>query len=136
MKTQKKLARKTHLLCGQHINANSDNCTDLARHTITEYEANQLKTQHTPTPWAVNGIENKRYRIDSLSTERVGIDFLANPIGHILKEEDAAFIVRAVNSHEALIKVAELASDLPCVKPDSCLHCDAIQAIAQAEGGK
>ena len=61
------------------------------------------KTQdstHTLTPW-------KAVRVDDgvLDTNRIvgpdGSDL--HPVGHISKPEDAAFVVRAVNNHEALL---------------------------------
>lgn len=37
----KKHNPKMWLMCGQHINASAENCTDLKRHNFTEYEYEQ-----------------------------------------------------------------------------------------------
>lgn len=41
----KKHNPKLWLMCGQHINASDDNCTDLKGHSWTEYEYEAMKKE-------------------------------------------------------------------------------------------
>ncbi len=68
-----------------------------------------MNTQHTPTPWMQAGVS--RYIVKDL--ESVSIASTTVPKGRNDKEEEAleklayanaAFIVRAVNSHDELLK--------------------------------
>jgi hypothetical protein len=52
---------------------------------------------HTPTPWKTVEFED----------EGTGIEGNQCPVGLIVSPDDAAFIVTACNSHEALVKALE-----------------------------
>lgn len=89
-----------------------------------------MKTQHTPMPWILSDYDGL--------TVYAGED-KEQTIATFEDEKDAIRSVRAVNSHDALMRLAENVIELlPCVKNDSdvdgCLHCDAVKAIEQAEG--
>lgn len=100
--------------CGESMRVqSSDNCPDLGNHDVTMAEkwAKPAAT-HTPTPWKYSQNPNPitgGFLIDAEKyltafgggkKEQVEIE-----IGHVLQETDAAFIVRAVNAHEALLAV-------------------------------
>lgn len=55
-------------------------------------------TPHTPTPWTVHQVETYQIHGQFINGE-------SKCLGKIREEADAAFIVCAVNSHEALIAV-------------------------------
>lgn len=57
------------------------------------------KTTHTPTPWTTFQSQGENGAIT---------DGNGNVIAEGLTEENAAFIVRAVNSHEALLEAAKV----------------------------
>lgn len=68
-----------------------------------------MDTKHTPTPW-------KTFRLsrDSDEKERLIIttaDGEGEITGFIYDERDAAFILRAVNAHEALVEAMDLLLD-------------------------
>lgn len=79
-----------------------------------------MKTQpiaRTPTPLSdLSNEELRRYLRD-------GIQFGA----------ELTFIVRAINAHEELVRVAKYAACTPCDKTNNCAHCLGEQAIAKAE---
>lgn len=100
------------------------------------------KTQHTPTPWYLPNGEDKNqfgtYRIAEQPGQSAA--HLTN-IALVGSLEDAAFIVRAVNSHEALLEACQEAYDLLASK--ETLSAEAVEvwghlqlAISQAEAGK
>lgn len=63
------------------------------------------KVEHTPTPWKI--IPN--YKSDGQYI-KAGIQTLLETwIGEFSSQDNATFIVRAVNSHEALLEAAKLA---------------------------
>lgn len=64
-------------------------------------------TNHTPTPWAVGP---KKLQ-DVLIVNSAGTQYIAATFGHNYGEDNAAFIVRSVNAHDALIEALELARD-------------------------
>lgn len=71
------------------------------------------KVQHTPTPWISEPINYDAYtaaiRIpDSLTGKSNGMGTIAHLVG-TSAVGNAAFIVRAVNSHEGLINALKLA---------------------------
>jgi hypothetical protein len=77
---------------------------------------NKEKTQHTPTPWHVeesadHGIGKFRGIFGPDGFE------IVNQHG-VLTKSDAAFIVRAVNSHEALLEAARYAFEYLSPKGD------------------
>ncbi len=101
---------------------------------------------HTPTPWKAmpcrNGwhVVTEQNRFVANCTDSTGKD-------DITSEPNAAFIVRAVNAHEELMKVARGVVLNGHTRPGDC-HSDdymgmcvcgydqAEKAIARAEGGK
>lgn len=58
-------------------------------------------TEHTPTPWKIG--HTKPSKLTGLPVSR--IDWSEGIIGEV-EEPDAAFIVRACNSHEAFVNIA------------------------------
>jgi len=104
-----------------------------------------MNTQHTPTPWRVT--ESSEVITDEFSNYLSGIviestDGLTNivdPCGGIPLHEVQAnteFIIRAVNSHDALIEIARYISRPGThIESEKCLHCKAEKAITLAEGG-
>jgi hypothetical protein len=102
----------------------------------------EIKPQHTPMPWEAHEDWDKTVELFGGDPP----DKFKN-ITHILSWEDAAFIVRAVNAHEALIeamrsaiRALEAVNDYPvqnCSGHTSTMDCvadDLKQAIAKAEG--
>lgn len=72
---------------------------------------------HTPTPWRLGKIQATAahgygHKAHAAYTEICGADGRRHFIGGIRPHEDAAFIVRACNSHEALVAVTEKFLDL------------------------
>lgn len=95
-----------------------------------------MKTQpktHTPTPWAVV----KRREVNGLTkvVSTVGGQFV---VAFDVSPTDAAFIVKAVNSHEALLNRLIVAHGmLHELKESECSeNCSFDKAIAQASEGK
>lgn len=103
------------------------------------------KTKHTPTPWKIgldetfspakwdigfNSIENG---------EQAGVGY-AKVAARCYTKEDAAFIVRAVNSHEALLDAAKraekfISEEFPHLKGAAYNMLGELRdAIAEAEG--
>jgi len=64
-----------------------------------------MTTKHTPTPWEAEkltaGSGAGEYALTSLVDYRIG--YVSNFNGHEQNAANAAFIVRAVNHHEALV---------------------------------
>jgi hypothetical protein len=100
----------------------------------TSVDKESLTTQHTPTPWNVNGLS-----IEDQNGDLIG--FLNAGDGVATAHEDAAFIVRAVNCHEELIEALRSLfgaikfsgwniDDLKWTQPMA----EARKAIAKAEG--
>lgn len=105
----------------------------------TERDANEVK--HTPTPWEVNGF--------SIRPTKSGEPYIVipSPQRHDAEEiqANAAFIVRAVNSHEDYKEVAMYARALlkalePRFMRTGCSDTEEVavkclrEAIAKAEG--
>lgn len=70
-------------------------------------------SQHTPTPWSIEGKLNK-HQEGLLITSRDGLSIVCEMSGGLPfyeVEANAAFIVRAVNSHEALINALKEVSN-------------------------
>ena len=70
--------------------------------------------QHTPTPWHVEtGVTWHGAVIENKCSGAKGLAVIAIPQGATQKqsEANAAFIVRACNSHDALVMVARLVAD-------------------------
>lgn len=87
--------------------------------------------QHTP--WKITPTDGVSIFMDTWGNF-LEISNEKGSVAKVYNKADAAYIVRAVNSHEELLDIAELVAELECVLPDSCLHCDAVKAIAKAEG--
>lgn len=98
--------RKNYRMCGQHINASYDKCTDLKAHVLTEWEYGQMQNraqkemanQHTPTPWTFSPMG---MIIARTVTDDDGDNLV---LGSMNNPENAAFIVRAVNCYEELLE--------------------------------
>lgn len=92
------------------------------------------KPTHTPTPWiVVNGLNMPEIRANNTSIA----DIRFNGHNEVHGQANAAFIVRAVNSHEALLaslkELVTLIENNPTVF-DTWPRLRAVQAIAKAEG--
>lgn len=64
------------------------------------------KTAHTPTPWEIRDVPSReRFKI----TDSTGYTIAEMPSYPIIEKEEAnaAYIVRAVNAHEALLEALE-----------------------------
>src|SRR3990167_9404565 len=70
-------------------------------------QENKMKTEHSPLPWAESKIENGRLIYDFSGDEIAQV----NTARGIVSVSNRALIVRAVNSHEALVEAAQLALD-------------------------
>ena len=72
----------------------------------TAYTPEDVKAEHSPLPWRflAGGDNAPRRWIDSADNFTVGRVFRADSA---VGEANGAFIVRAVNSHEALVKALE-----------------------------
>jgi hypothetical protein len=78
----------------------------------------EMKTEnkHTPPPWVQDGhkVKGGEYQTESIDVSLSGKSSGVKTVTthrlffRTLHEEDAAFIVRAVNSHEALLEAAKL----------------------------
>ena len=92
-------------------------------------------TQHTPTPWETNNRYNQ-YKTDQGDWRfSVRIGQQANALGDTLVEaaSNAAFIVSAVNSHNAFLSIVKRLRET-CDDP-GCADCiEADEAISKAEG--
>lgn len=97
----------------------------------------ETKTQHTPTPWSF--VDTNMQTKDGVEVHRW---FNAGGLPLPLTDANAAFIVRAVNSHEDMLDVIKRAKR---VVAESCGYNDGVRfhtdllrdiesAIAQAEG--
>jgi len=87
------------------------------------------EAKHTPTPWYISREENG---ITTIRGDKANGRLFA--VADTLKREDAEFIVRAVNSHEALLEAAKEA--IACGSISARVEDLLGKAIAQAEGGK
>lgn len=106
------------------------------------------ETSHTPTPWEL-GADGRGIMADNqkliLHVKNTGPEHAGKP-GHVSVREslaNAAFIVRAVNSHDELLEAAKNArnvlaalavGDLKQVRADSSALLALRSAIAKAEG--
>jgi len=70
-------------------------------------------TAHSPTPWTFREYKDGKYEVYATEAHRAEGNFIC-AIGDCPEDSvapdrtDAAFVVRAVNAHEALVAVAEL----------------------------
>jgi hypothetical protein len=101
-----------------------------------------MKTQHTPTPWKRDdlcepNLDGIIMRVGEIPISGNGRSFSLN------NAENAAYLIRAVNSHESLIETLRQALAAFQIlgsgqKPGYSMaeYCDMIgDAISQAEGG-
>jgi len=105
-------------------------------------------TKHTPTPWVKSIVQFDKSEWAKLWNKNQiciakGIDITAIVYGPDDQEEaNAAFIVRAINSHEELLQaLKDLAREIDLrklnIRKDFSLmsaHAFALKAIAKAEG--
>lgn len=81
----------------------------------TQFNGEIKMTKHTPTPWCykfsedMNGYENENYVLYSEEENLCAGNYYSTP--GIEKEADAAFIVKAVNMHDELVKTLQEAAD-------------------------
>lgn len=88
--------------CGFYANDGSDGRNEMNAHL-------DIDCKHTPTPWAVGR------KCESLVTSGIEIVADCQSTGELPREisvANAAFIVRAVNAHEELIKMIKNLRDL------------------------
>lgn len=101
-----------------------------------EYEHITSKSQHTPTPWEHQGtdIYHEKHWIAKTVDARTSES-----------NANAAFIVRAANAHETLLKIVKELAEIPTIDETPGiakgvfsemdeLICEAREAIAKAEG--
>lgn len=83
------------------------------------------KSQHTPTPWRVG---------DAGATVFAPKSHSPLMVAQRLKRDDAAFIVRACNAHDALVEALELAQDELSAIADyhACVSEEALDKISEA----
>lgn len=114
--------------------------------TRAEYMATStVKTKHTPTPWTLNG-----QSIEERKTPSCAIAYVYDESDDSLYtngKSNAEFIVRAVNSHEALLKFAKIHHEV-CEECEGTgkiynnadptsgqwVECEYLTAINEAEG--
>ena len=68
-----------------------------------------MTTQHTPTPWAASGVTV--YGSDGGARNTVADTTCCGSMTREADEANAAFIVRAVNSHDALVAAVTMVLD-------------------------
>lgn len=103
----------------------------------------ETKTKHTPTPWKVMPYGDGGTYIIGPDYKPMGTAIARVPLGNKKQDADAEFIVRCVNSHEALV---EAVKNLPGIPHDfvgsfneedhskDCRSCALQKALALAEG--
>lgn len=117
---------RTKRLCGCRTE-NSDKCGNLKRHDYVE------KVTHTPTPWH---LEKSGYTQTSVYI----YSEIGKPLAHTVtpdfgldeQEANAAFIVRAVNSHDTLVDAIKFAISDP--EYDKDMKLEGLVAALKAAG--
>lgn len=139
--TKKKLADGRCAACGRSSLAESKRDADAWDRAA--------RTKHTPTPWKQKG---RVVRGPERDVETIGISLsgstsnlrkvkMESAVGSCFTEEDAAFIVRAVNAHEEMLEAlclvdAHFEAHFGKLNwEDSEICADVRRAIAKAEGG-
>lgn len=105
---------------------------------------------HTPTPWVYDEVcrsvlsvlsdpNNEFYNYDPYSDTEIEFTFICDFHNHPNKENNAAFIVKAVNCHDELLKalegLANAYSFLPeAVTGEGTWHNHAMVVISKAKG--
>jgi hypothetical protein len=89
-----------------------------------------IRAQHTPTPWSISDL--KTIEGDSMVCAGEGHGY--GLVASVTIPQDAAFIVRAVNAHDDLVKALEKAQRALAmiVAPEAIKATSAIHAFAQA----
>lgn len=100
------------------------------------WDAFNTPAAHTPTPWEVTPTLGKLAITRPHTTAGIAFDSICHmdSSDDIDPEANAAFIVKAVNSHEELLKALKKARDYSAL--DDCgpeMLCELDQAIAKAE---
>lgn len=123
----------------QHDRAHGNTCSDVC------LKCEEKTQQHTPTPWHTSHIENPNADGEKFPLLRICADqqVICETFEVLPRHNDRAnfaFIVRAVNSHEALLKAAKKAMSDYYAGGIHHLSNEAAgllrEAIAQAEKGK
>lgn len=93
---------------------------------------NEIKAQHTPTPWTMNKKETHPWVIEAPSNIP-GIPATIVKVGY---RPNAAFIVRAVNMHDELVEALKIALHMSRqdVVPSHLQNDKWEQLLAKAEG--
>lgn len=115
------------------------------------HSCKDCKPQHTPTPWTKSEVEFEKDEWSKLYFQKQicigkGMDITAIVYGPDDQEEaNAAFIVRAVNAHDALLRIVKELAEVPTIdetpgiakgvfsEMDELIY-EAREAIAKAEG--
>lgn len=63
-----------------------------------------MSAQHTPTPWMVSDSDASNYGAEIITSSKTKAKRVACRLGGPDRDGNAAFIVRACNSHDALVK--------------------------------
>lgn len=102
-----------------------------------EMRENMNKSKHTPLPWKIDPMSDATIAIMASRDSHVCL-LEPRDDGEGLRESDAALIIRAVNSHVALVAALSAMADAwPAQKPESPhfnLYNQARAALALAEG--
>jgi len=98
------------------------------------YTPDEKIQRHTPTPWSLNSGYNKAGAPFFEIKDKDGFNLLAIRGGVIPISQDADFIVRAVNSHEAMLKALKEAQKVIAAQNNGNMLVSIEDAIAQAEG--
>lgn len=95
------------------------------------------KTQHTPTPWRID----KEYIVSAdikFPSTVLRFDYTVP----IIRQANAAFIVRAVNNHENLLNTLRIVARGSCLRQINtsgaciCYPCIAQKAITEVDNGR
>ncbi len=106
-------------------------------------ERKVMKTQHTPTPWGILQVCDEVY-IQPKGNEVLGGHYHTQDILKMTAKRDyanAAFIVRACNSHDELVAAAQKALDFiqslpyePAIAASTKAQDALVDALAAAKG--
>jgi hypothetical protein len=91
-------------------------------------------TNHTPLPWHIEKSGDGRYAIEDASGT-IRIALMCDSDSDAEELADAALIVRAVNSHQALVSVLQrIAAEVNALDMSPVLWDDMHAALALAQG--
>jgi len=110
----------------------------MSNEIAVDNKGDQIKTEHTPTPWNLRYDEEmKTFVICASGKPNRDQIILRDFYGYKTSEADVAFIVRAVNAHEDLVRKLKqyhgdmhFKTNIPCTS-----NCETGLIIARAEGG-